>query len=430
MNFASHVKRMATLMMMLISVALIANGGGVLMSDTISTGNIALVNNKDITLEKEYLNVKIEGNYADVNVRYTFNNHGKTKCVLYGFPVSNKTFVEDGAPETGSKGKVDESLNFKMNFNGVEKAVEVINREYKMYKEEQIDEYRFNADATSWYTSNLEFPNGTSTLDITYRITNTYKDSMASSKSGFSSYSLREFVYILAPSGSWGNGKVKEFLVTLDFTEAADDGLYLVSIEGLKLKKKGDIYTGNFKNFNMAKAKSFVISYSVYGAVSRGMTGCWPWDNGYLAASSGFENHGPEKIFDCDFKSAWVENSGKGGKGEWIEFEFNYVAGIVIFNGMIESREAYYQYNRIKKLRLDLSFPDGRKETKDVDLEDGVYPENPRDLRDFYDVIYTDSECTYYETPAKARITILEVYRGSRFNKTCISEVYKMSLEN
>ena len=69
-----------------------ANGGPFDLSDVEQTGNIKLKANNAIRLDKETLQVKLDGDFADVAVEYHFINTGAAQSVDYGFPVEVKAF--------------------------------------------------------------------------------------------------------------------------------------------------------------------------------------------------------------------------------------------------------------------------------------------------------------------------------------------------
>ena len=147
-----------------------------------------------------------------------------------------------------------------MKFNG--KSIKCEKNNISTKKSDVFDDGGKNRILNRWYVAKLDFPEGESTLDVSYNVENTYSEE-GGCKMGFTRYSDREFVYTLSPSGSWGNGIVKEFNVSLDFSRPANMGDKLVSIEGLKFTKKGDKYTCSFTNFNMLKAAPLIIAYNV-----------------------------------------------------------------------------------------------------------------------------------------------------------------------
>jgi len=151
----------------------------------------------------------------------------------------------------------------------------------------------------------------------------------------------------------------------------------------------------------------------------------------------------PEKVIDGDIRTAWVEaeeeyndkeetpDSGKGpypgeGLGEWVKianttavnFEsvfvgksFDYLkpmklSGIRLINGYAKSKEIYAANNRVKKA--------------EVILHDGT--SFVFDLKDNTMGFQTLDFCREVTTKS-ITIKILDVYKGNKYNDTCISEV-------
>lgn len=251
----SPVKRLALTAAIIIPSFLFANGGGVSISSTLSSGNIILVENKEIVLEKESLNIIIEDDSSIVQVKYILKNSGKKQKLVYGFPVNFRAYNAEIAPEYGAPGEnYDNISNFYLRFNGNETATEKLDQSYKTVEPYSIDDYHFNSIGERWFTAELEFPGGESTLEISYTVLNSYEDYSSSSKERWScSYSDREFVYVLAPSGYWGKGIVKEFDVSIDFSKAAEKGYLVKKISGLKLAEKKNVYSATFRDFNMLR---------------------------------------------------------------------------------------------------------------------------------------------------------------------------------
>jgi hypothetical protein len=128
-----------------------------------------------------------------------------------------------------------------------------------------------------------------------------------------------------------------------------------------------------------------------------------------FTASSQKENYPPINASDGDLQTAWVEGVKGDGIGEWLGFEAtnNYdVSGIKIINGYTKSDDLYYANNRIKKIRIEL--PDNT--VIESQLINGTPDYQTIDFKKVVDV-------------KNIRIIILEVYPGSKYHDTCISEI-------
>jgi hypothetical protein len=121
----------------------------------------------------------------------------------------------------------------------------------------------------------------------------------------------------------------------------------------------------------------------------------------------------PSKIIDGQLKTAWCV---KGGVGEWIKITFKKdqpylwkgkpnVFRILISNGFQYNDGILKSNNRIKKII--------------------IYFDNGDSLiRELKDMVYGPQVLIINEKSRWVKIVIIEVYRGSKYNDTCISEIF------
>mgnify|MGYP000272583792 CR=1 FL=1 len=135
----------------------------------------------------------------------------------------------------------------------------------------------------------------------------------------------------------------------------------------------------------------------------------------YLKDSTN-NDYGPEQAYDAKEKTAWCV--GNGGIGEWIQFYFRHDVGaydkvlkgkrnvyrVRIINGLAASRRLYYDNNRIKKLLVE--FDSGERRV--IELKDGIL--------DYQDFIFNIRS-------RWIKLTIMDIYRGAKYNDTCLSEI-------
>jgi len=149
-----------------------------------------------------------------------------------------------------------------------------------------------------------------------------------------------------------------------------------------------DLNTGDKERFLTAQASSTLLEEGK------------PTD--YLSA---------DKAIDGDISTAWVEGMEGPGISESLtinlcrELE---LSGIALIPGYAQSQEVFWGNNRLKKARLE--FSDGssfeQSFTDQICMQDISLPDSFVGLKTRY-----------------VKITILEVYPGSRWDDTCISEV-------
>lgn len=122
-----------------------------------------------------------------------------------------------------------------------------------------------------------------------------------------------------------------------------------------------------------------------------------------------YKTYWPGNVIDNNPATAWVEGEKGNGIGEWIDFAFFNPINlnmIRIINGYAKSDALYAANNRVKKLKID--FDDGTSlvaELKDSTMEPQLI------------------QISNQKVVERVRLTILEVFPGSKYHDTCISEI-------
>jgi hypothetical protein len=131
--------------------------------------------------------------------------------------------------------------------------------------------------------------------------------------------------------------------------------------------------------------------------------------------SNNQNNYAAKNANDLDYKTAWVEGVSGAGIGEYIEYSFKNnsprITSIIISNGYMKSDEAWKNNNRVKSLKLyingkvfgTLNLTDSKT---DQAFKLGTFGHN----EDGSDLVL--------------RFEILEVYKGSKYDDTVITEIY------
>jgi len=136
------------------------------------------------------------------------------------------------------------------------------------------------------------------------------------------------------------------------------------------------------------------------------------WD--LITASSTLKSdkysYSPELVNDWNNETAWVEGKNDDGVGEWIKLESSVpikIRELEILNGYQKSKDLFEKNGRVKTIRLE--FSDSTSIEKELI---GGY--------EYWDRIIFDQEIeTKY-----IKITILDVYSGTEYKDTCISEIH------
>lgn len=146
-----------------------------------------------------------------------------------------------------------------------------------------------------------------------------------------------------------------------------------------------------------------------------------------LAQQGGF-TYDANNAGDLNYKTAWVEGAKGPGIGEYLEYEFDpqsaRVHEVKIANGYVKSEKAWKENARVKKLKL---YHDGKVyailNLKDERSEQ-VFTVGPFGF-EYYDL---DDD----KKPTKSwtlRFEIMEVYPGTRFTDSAISEIHFMGYD-
>lgn len=115
-----------------------------------------------------------------------------------------------------------------------------------------------------------------------------------------------------------------------------------------------------------------------------------------------------ENLVDGNTTTAWVEGADGAGIGEWVKFGFDTpknIKAIKILAGYAKTEKVYMTNNRVKKLKI--IFSDERYQIADL-----------KDVNNFQRILIDRDSPTKF-----IKLEILEVYKGSKFNDTCISEI-------
>ena len=155
-----------------------------------------------------------------------------------------------------------------------------------------------------------------------------------------------------------------------------------------------------------------------------------------ISASSELDENKNDKyavgnLTDGDPSTAWVEGKKGSGIDEYIKFycpqeeadmvniySAYKIDSLGIINGYAKNEEVFYKNNRVKKIKIEYK--------NDIFRE-----ENPYNMKtpEIYEYILEDTMAMQYLVfpepiyMSSMKISILEVYKGSKWDDTCISEL-------
>jgi hypothetical protein len=142
-----------------------------------------------------------------------------------------------------------------------------------------------------------------------------------------------------------------------------------------------------------------------------------------IKVSSFYKNessYSPQNTVDQNEKTAWVEGKEGYGIGESICYSFNEPVNIEelrIINGYAKSEELYLANSRVKKLKITVK-TDSQEMIDSIDLNDLPYSKVIKDCGEKIFKVYYENKLVLKEIS----FTILDIYKGSKFKDTCISE--------
>jgi hypothetical protein len=360
-------------------------------------GTVVPQGNNDITLKSEIINIHLDRDNYNVAVDYVFENNGDAREVVMGFP------NEEGMEMEGIKDfkAFDEGKQLQ-----VEKKLSEEAEYYKKYFE------CFNVNFNKGQTKHIK-----NTYSHFYE--HDYNDTM------------RRMKYILNTGSLW-KGKIESVEVNIILEKVTPHEINQTSpyfkmpggksFKGIEIspasyKKTPHGYTMDFKNIEPDFDIVITMPPLLYNDVKASS----------VLKDSSFD-YSPVNVFDGDPATAWVEGVSGPGVGQSLTIDITpYTAGgkisgyymvdkIGIINGYASTPDIFYKNNRIKHLKVDYEsqyFDNGefidKRESKVFALRDTM-------------------EMQYMEFPDPVRIasfslTVLDVYKGSRYDDTCISEI-------
>ena len=420
------------LIAVLLSTAVFSNGG--IPWDFINSqgAKITLTNDKDFHLQKENLEIRFVEDCALVICEYELANvSSKSKAIDFAFNIP----VTVG----GNLGKNDCLLFYKI-FDG--------EKELPFVTKEEIDNGNpWELFYVVWNTSKLSFAaNEVKSLKVFYKVkTNT------DAKICAAQYKNNWFIYNLFPAASFGNGKIGELNLTIDKTEILMTEGKIEKISGIELENDNSkcVQHYTFKDFDLNKNRELVIEYDIkgfyIGSYLKNSSKNVRYMENVSATSElveGKTTYFAKNLNDKDYTTAWVEAANDFGSGEKIHFELNQninkdqwfgisITHLYLLNGFRKTEKTYYENNRIKKLRLWINGKDGEK-SYDITL-----PDRPYKAINDYNIAYEADLLNDYIDLGRRQafynvtsfdIEILEVYPGTKYNDTCISEVIALNV--
>ena len=170
------------------------------------------------------------------------------------------------------------------------------------------------------------------------------------------------------------------------------------------------------KELNMLLEKYGEVVENAWDIIDGGCSWYCGGGNYKIKASSSLgDSYKVEFANDLSYKTAWVEGKKDEGIGEYLEYYFKNdsprITEIIISNGYMKSEETWKNNNRVKKIKLYVNgVPLGVLNLKDSRTDQYFSVGTLGHNKNGTDLIL--------------KFEILEVYKGSKYNDTAITEIY------
>jgi len=420
----------AIIVMMMIPTGIFTNGGPINERSTLKVGDISLKKISQTQLLQENLYIKIIENKVSVKVFYNIDNRGRSRKVHYGFPI-----------DFASRGNGDDKdiTNFKLVVNGrnikTTKTIKKVSRKYaeKISKRDTKNGTMGMSGmmARAWYSGNILLKKGRNYISVSYTSSTVYSDS-STSKSPKVYYSDRFFYYDFSPASGWGNGRAKKLTVSIDTTmiKSKAEKLYVTGLRGIRKVRNGfRSISYNHQMNNQLEITYSLDSYLTTRDFKKKIIKIKPSaikTSSFLKSEDRNykDKYNGKKAFDGNLNTSWVEGAKGLGKGQWLEVYFKKPITfytIAIANGYAKNRSLYNMNAKIKKLKVEITASESH--TIIMTFDNIAYPQVSKktNLFAYLQLSYRGSNVSDVR---KIRFTILDVYPGTKFKDTSISEIF------
>ena len=134
----------------------------------------------------------------------------------------------------------------------------------------------------------------------------------------------------------------------------------------------------------------------------------------------GKQDYKASNIHDLDFSTTWVEGAEGYGIGEWVEYTLPAynprITELLIANGYVRTKKLWEENSRVKVLDIEVNGkPFARIHLADIYALQSVKVPH---------IGYSDREHLEGKEPIRIHFIIREVYPGTKYQDTAISEIF------
>jgi len=384
-------------------------------------GNVKPMNSESIKMVKEKINITMLGNHFEVRVDYVFYNSGEKQTAIMGFPNSSGTY---GRPEDIQYGIED-----FIAFDG-KKELKIERKETAVTKS--------TLAFSVWETFMVDFEAG-ETKNVTNIYSQRYIFEEERDEEGWSAQFAE---YTLTTGATW-KGSIDSISVNiyshLTWNDLNNRTAYIYKEEEINQGYFSWLNKG-YNKFERGLGSILPKEYFIEGNVIKMMftdvepdfnITIYPTGPSFFRVFTSSEldedkndKYAAVNLIDNDQSTAWVEGKKGSGINEYFKIEGTRsnlafkIDSLGIINGYAKNEGVFYNNNRVKKIRIEYK--------NDIFREENPYNMKPPESIEFILEDTMDMQYLAFPEPifmSSMKISILEVYKGSKWDDTCISEL-------
>lgn len=361
------------------------------------SGTVIPIQHKSIQMVKERVDIYLYKTHYKVKVVYYFKNYDKKQKVVMGFPnrktENNSVAIRDFAAWDGEN-------------------------KLKVYQKDQESKIKNQILGAPFYEcTDIVFNKGE-----VKKITNTYSQDYMTDYD----LSFNKMEYILKTGALWYK-KIKSIEVYIHFIgiakEESQDRTVIFADDPNQVEKSKYKFSLLPKNYTLKDNKYILYFKNINPDFNIEMK-LPPLLRSYAKASSFLKSqkfdYKAENLIDNNPNTAWIEGKADDGIGESFLIDFSsgrvitaayYIDEIAFVNGYNKSKDLFLKNNRVKKLEISYQDYISRTEIKEIiTLKDTMEKQ----------IIKLPKQAVCFQMKFK----ILDIYKGTKYNDTALSEIY------
>ena len=358
-------------------------------------GNVKPIENNDIQMYSETIDITLFPTYYKVEVNYVFKNKGDKQKVILGFPSSS---------------------NFDMAFKAFDG-----NTELEITKRKSDWEFKPKDGLSCQYLWNpidqfechtVFFKKGE-----TKYIKNTYQQSYDPT---YYNEQKSSFYYIVTTGAFW-----KDKITSIELRVNTENAPRDFDLENALINQSKTSIKNFYKKIeNIEPTEDFYFGINHKNSLTA-------YTRTSELFSSGNINYGIENLEDQDLSTAWIEGEYDSGIGSVVKFKnfgssSNLINGIEIINGYAKSYNTFIENNRVSKIKITVI---NKFNHEDYDVIQDFYNGKHETKEEYLFSLNDTPYIQYFEFDSPVEVTevtfeILEVYKGTKYDDTAISEIH------